>query len=128
MIANGLLLVVTISGVSVKMPKQYTFKTTKSTEWMEEVLDNLPSSERSRFIRFALELALQEREDSLQIDSSLPIMKQRVTPKRTEKVTQGNTEKSDKITQAILDDSDLFSVKIGDKSIDLDNVLDNLYK
>ena len=36
------------------MPKQYTFKTTKSTSYIEEILDNLGSSERSDFIRNAI--------------------------------------------------------------------------
>ena len=42
------------------MPKQYTFKTTRHTAWMEEHLDSLPPSERSRFIRAAIADALEQ--------------------------------------------------------------------
>jgi hypothetical protein len=31
--------------------KQYTFRTTKSTEWLEEILDQIPKSSRSALIR-----------------------------------------------------------------------------
>lgn len=31
--------------------KQYTFRTTKSTEWLEEILDQVPKSSRSALIR-----------------------------------------------------------------------------
>lgn len=36
------------------MSKQYTFKTTRYTEWMEEILDNISNQDRSRFIREVL--------------------------------------------------------------------------
>lgn len=36
------------------MSKQYTFKTTKSTLWLENVLDSMGSRERSEFIRSAI--------------------------------------------------------------------------
>lgn len=38
------------------MGKQYTFKTTRDTEWLEPILDELPSQDRSRTIRMALVL------------------------------------------------------------------------
>jgi hypothetical protein len=31
--------------------KQYTFKTTRDTEWLEDILDSLPPQYRSEFIR-----------------------------------------------------------------------------
>jgi hypothetical protein len=42
----------TISGGCVPLPRQYTFKTTKDTAWIEEVLDDpAHTRDRSAFIR-----------------------------------------------------------------------------
>jgi hypothetical protein len=41
------------------LPRQYTFKTTRKTEWMEEVLGKVDSHDRSSFIREMLVLGMK---------------------------------------------------------------------
>lgn len=62
------------------MPKQYTFKTTRATDWLEEHLDSLPPSERSRFIRSAISDKLT-KDDNIRQDNTLSY--QKVTQKET---------------------------------------------
>lgn len=40
------------------MGKQYTFKTTKDTAWMEPILDAMSSGERSKFFRESVRKSL----------------------------------------------------------------------
>lgn len=62
------------------MPKQYTFKTTRATEWMESHLDSLPPSERSRFIRQAIADAIGSDKTTPSVTLSVPQVEHKVTP------------------------------------------------
>ncbi|APZ82368.1 hypothetical protein Goe2_c13200 [Bacillus phage vB_BsuM-Goe2] len=67
MIHNGLLPMGIINGECVSLAKQHNFKTTKSTEWMDELLDAMGQGEKSLFIRsaiteYAVALGLVSRE------------------------------------------------------------------
>lgn len=42
------------------MSKQYTFKTTKDTEWMEEILNRISPQDRSAFIRDSIRQNLEK--------------------------------------------------------------------
>lgn len=100
----------TTSGECVALPKQYTFKTTRHTEWMEEHLDSLPPSERSRFIRAAIADALGQGD----------IVRQYVpkSVKSSKKVTQSDPTPTD---------APVFGEGIEDDTVlDLESKLDNM--
>lgn len=44
------------------MSRQFTFKTTKDTADLEEILNSIPASERSSYIRKMLQLGIQSAE------------------------------------------------------------------
>ncbi|WIT25868.1 hypothetical protein [Bacillus phage SPO1L1] len=67
MTLSGRWLTGTINGECVSLAKQHNFKTTKSTEWMDELLDSMGQGEKSLFIRsaiteYAVALGLVSRE------------------------------------------------------------------
>ena len=43
------------------VPKQYTFKTTRATEWMEKILDSIEPQDRSSFIREMLLVGMMNK-------------------------------------------------------------------
>ena len=71
------------------MSKQYTFKTTRDTEWIEPILDGLPPSDRSRTIRMALMLLFDNQRPAV---TQVTPVSQQVTPEVTQ-VTQKDTPK-----------------------------------
>lgn len=69
------------------MPKQYTFKTTKYTTWLEGFLDSLPSNERSEFIRGAIMEKLGQSDEQYVGRSVTQNVPQKVTPNARQIVT-----------------------------------------
>jgi len=66
-----------------KMTKQYTFKTTKETSWIEEILDRMDMGDRSKFIRTCITTVLDRSHNCHTIVtpmSDLPVVKQEVNP------------------------------------------------
>jgi len=64
------------------MPKQFTFKTTRETAWIEPILDNMESGDRSKFIRQCLV-------DKLIVNRSGPkVTTMNVTPLSVQSVTK----------------------------------------
>ncbi len=108
------------------MPKQYNFKTTRATEWMEEVLDNLPPSERSRFIRTAIMKHLGREDDILRWVPKEHKERQKDT-KLDVKPVVGNLEFIAKIPKKPRIDEPTIEAKIEAKDVDLDSKLNNLF-
>jgi hypothetical protein len=103
--------------------KQYTFKTTRDTEWLEPILDGLNGKERSRYIRMALVLLF---------DNKRPAVTHGVSPEVrpvTPEVSLDDTHKyaSDPVSgdlylKPIPKDEPVFEAQ----EVDLDSTLDNL--
>jgi hypothetical protein len=101
------------------LPKQYSFKTTRATEWMEEVLDSLPPSERSRFVREAIHYFLSKKKDKEEQRNTF-----------NDKVEQTKTT-NDKERPSQPKHTTEEPVSIGkgvEEVVDFNNMLDNLYK
>ena len=62
------------------MGKQYTFKTTRDTQWLEPLLDALQSNERSKTMREALTLYFDDQRPAVTRGQT------KVTPKETPRV------------------------------------------
>ena len=60
------------------MGKQYTFKTTRDTQWLEPLLDALASNERSMTIRESLTLYFDDQRPAVTRQTQIT---QKVTPK-----------------------------------------------
>ena len=132
--------------------KQYTFRTTKSTEWIEEILDQVPKSSRSALIRELIITGLEAhgivvdyntlRRHNLMnslrdINTHNPIVQKlsqnlsqnvrdirdNVTQNVGEEITCNQS--TGDITEPVLDGDDLFETK-EDKTGDLEGVLDSL--
>lgn len=102
----------TTSGVYVNLTRQYTFKTTIDTEWIEKHLNSLPRRERSEFIRNCVISGLDK------------------SHKVTQKVTQDSNEptKWKPSPNSVIGEPDnLFNEGVEiEEDIDLDNALDKL--
>lgn len=108
------------SGECVSLVRQYTFKTTVDTEWIEEHLEKLPKRARSEFIRNCIISQLESGEKS----HMSHVSHKEVTPKVTheEKVHEATPW-----TPSPEDTSDLFGEgEVTHEEIDLDKALDNL--
>lgn len=105
------------------MGKQYTFKITKDTEWLQSVLDNMGSRERSEFIRSAI-IAQLTKTSSIEVD------RQSLTPtKKSDKRSVNDLEVQEMHKFATLNVSDQVSdLDMFDEveEEDLDSVLDNI--
>lgn len=119
------------------MPKQYTFKTTRDTDWLEPVLDRLPAKERSRYIRMALCLLFDNARPAVTLGQTF--VPPTVTPSETlvpevrpvellnyvvtERNGQTMVEKGNKATEWVKHDEPTFEAL----DEDLDSKLDNLF-
>ena len=126
------------------MPKQYTFRTTKATEWMEPILDAIPQPDRSRFLRTCVELALeQNNSQNIQREvlkvartyeipkkenvSPSPTKQEIVTPVKKDFVTQGQSFENSPIPlNSNVDDLFGEGTEVS-VNIDLDKALNSMY-
>lgn len=133
------------------MTKQYTFKTTKTTEWMEPILDELSQNrDRSAVLRemvaYYLEhTGIREKYESMygKVQEGSPIMSRVLTlyqgsspnPARSDIVSQSLTKShtlsdfdTQKDIQIDTSEEPSFGEGVEDVSeINLDKALDNLY-
>lgn len=103
------------------MSKQYTFKTTRRTSYLEEVLDALPSQDRSEFIRCALSSYLGTQPTPIVIPNPVTshISVPNVSPCPTVVTQQQPVQKIDPPTiELVGEDKD---------EVDFDSKLNNLY-
>ena len=116
------------------MGKQYTFKTTRDTQWLEPLLDALQSNERSKTMREALTLYFDDQRPAVTRGQT------KVTPKETPRVpleVPKVTPKEDlfkyekTVSTKIVDMGQLTFPSIEEPTIestevDLESTLDNL--
>lgn len=108
------------------MGKQYTFKTTKDTLWLEKILDNMDKRCRSEFIRNAIVSTLtvtQPRQDDRKVFSSDKMTdKTSVEDLRIQRTDNSKGfEGSDKMTDT-LTDFDIIEEDIDDLDSKLDSI------
>lgn len=105
------------------MGKQYTFKTTKDTEWLQSVLDSMNSRERSEFIRSAI-IAQLTKTSCIEVDRQSLTSNKRSDNKSdndlgVQEMPKFNTlNVSDQVS-----DLDMFDEV---EEQDLDSILDNI--
>lgn len=68
----------TTSGECVSLGRQYTFRTTRETEWLDDILMGIPTKDRARFIRKLIINGLEVHSGVIQKDdkpktNTLPI-------------------------------------------------------
>lgn len=155
MILSGLLPMGTINGECVSLAKQHNFKTTKSTEWMDGLLDSMGQGEKSLFIRsaiteYAIALGLVDQEVTkprfqvgegvlrkrdISVSEVLPKKDKSetiVTPKENKSDTKVIQEEDNSITKVTPEDFDeppmLTATEVieEDNGPDLDKALDNI--
>lgn len=123
------------------MGKQYNFKTTRTTSWMEDILDNMSNGDRSLFIREAVSehmyaLGMANRSDTQRFkaptvpDSASIVFqkKDKGTTNETQKKDDSNTnvfQTEDKSVTEEPPEIDVKEVSMED-SADLDSALDNI--
>ncbi len=100
------------------MPRQYTFKTTKDTAWMEEYLNQMGRLQRSEFIRSCIASCISS--GHTQVAVTLPpaeVAQSRPLPHREppKKVVEENAPPA------------MTEVKVEVTAEKLENALDNLY-
>ncbi|WIT26263.1 hypothetical protein [Bacillus phage SPO1L3] len=137
------------------MAKQHNFKTTRSTEWMDDLLDSMGQGEKSLFIRsaiteYAVALGLVSQEvtkPKFQIGEGVlrkrDISVSEVLPKKDKSETTATQKEDDSITKVIpkednsvtevtpddLDEPPMITateVTEDDNGPDLDKALDNI--
>lgn len=95
------------------MSKQYTFKTTRHTEWMENILDSIPFNDRSMMIREFLSLGMKAKgmkTEPVSQMSFIPLTNdQSITEESQTKVTQKteDTSMQEFVIEEIEEDVDL---------------------
>lgn len=87
------------------MPRQYTFKTTRRTTYLEEVLNNVDGHDRSAFIREMLTLGLQTAGyldgvvQKSYFDGVVPTKVSLLSDESIKKVTPKQVQDNTKVTQ-----------------------------
>jgi hypothetical protein len=111
------------------LPKQYTFKTTRQTSWMDSILEAVDSRDRSSFIRDMIELGM--RATNIQgvpplktytgVTNVLPLCDKCVTnePQMSDNCVTNVTHEA-----PVPDDEVIFE----EKEIDFESILDSMYK
>lgn len=109
------------------MGKQYTFKTTKNTEWLEDVLNNMSGRERSEFIRAAI-ISYLTKTTPTNVDTRGLTSDKRSDNKSVKDLEVQEMGKfcTQNVSDSESDNWSDFEVIGTDDEQDLDNILDNI--